>query len=757
MSQRATIICVDDEKTILDALKEQLNRYFKREYTIETAENAEKALEIYKELMEENLEVPVIISDHIMPGMKGDELLKQIYLLNPRIKKILLTGQADADAVGRAVNYASLYRYIPKPWEQHDLTLTIQEAIRSYYMDKTLEEQNAKLVDINDNLTTLNAKLEQKIILFNKFVPSQFLKILKIDLDKSMVTGATKDQEDYIELAQCAERELTVMFSDIRSFTSICESLTSSEAFEFINSYLCEMGPIISQYNGFIDKFIGDAIMALFTNADDAVLAGIAMQNQLAVYNQKLELKGQKPIAIGIGINTDTVMLGTLGEVNRLQTTVIGDAVNLSQRTEKKSKEFGTKIVITENTYKKLGNYSAFKFRYLDRARVKGKNQMLDFFEVLNIFPEDIQLKKWDISDLYNKGVAAYHNQALCEAESLFNECLKLYPEDFPSQLYLADTRKAVEDRNSVKDEFAVEDCVDKTTYTCYLKFWGTRGSSPVAGREYSRYGGCTSCLELRNNEDIIIFDAGSGIRTLGEELILENKREVHLIISHFHWDHIAGFPFFLPIYNDKFTIHIYAPGDEEMIREQFSTLLSPQFFPVELSALKAKLTFNSLNPNKPIQIGNVKVLCCKANHPGLTYCYRVEMPNLTFGYATDNEFLLAYQGILPQGEINLDDPIFASYRQQIEFFKGCEFMIHEAQYLPEQYQKKTGWGHSSIDNAIVLMRAVKPKHWILTHHDPDETDNDLMRKKQILKEKLQHYALDCELSLAADGIIKGL
>lgn len=186
MPQRPTIICVDDEQTILDALKEQLNRFFKREYSIECAENGEKALEMFKELSEDNYEVPVIISDHIMPGMKGDELLKQIYQINPRIKKILLTGQADADAVGRAVNYASLYRYISKPWEQNDLTLTIQEALRSYYLDKTLEEQNEKLKVINENLTHLNLKLEQKIVLFNKFVPNQFLKILKIDLEKKL-------------------------------------------------------------------------------------------------------------------------------------------------------------------------------------------------------------------------------------------------------------------------------------------------------------------------------------------------------------------------------------------------------------------------------------------------------------------------------------------------------------------------------------------------------------------------------------------
>lgn len=756
MSQRATILCVDDEKTILDALKEQLNRYFKREYTIETAENGEKALEIFKELVEENLEVPVIISDHIMPGMKGDELLKQIYLLNPRIKKILLTGQADADAVGRAVNYASLYRYISKPWEQHDLTLTIQEAIRSYYLDKTLEEQNAKLVDINESLVDLNTKLEQKIILFNKFVPNQFLKILKIDLDKSVPDSGISGQHGYIELAQCAERELTVMFADIRSFTSICEKLTSSEAFEFVNSYLYEMGPVISKYNGFIDKFIGDAIMALFTNADDALKAGIAMHEQLFAYNEKLKVKGQKPIAIGIGINTDTVMIGTLGEVNRLQTTVIGDAVNLASRTEKKSKEFSTHIVVTENTFNKLNGNSDFKFRFLDRGRVQGKQQMLNFYEVVNMFPEDIQAKKLSVSDTYSKGVIAYHNRSFNEAESLFIECLKLNADDLPATLYLTQTRKALQNREALNLDVQMNSQIDTKQLTKFLKFWGTRGSSPVAGYEYSQFGGCTSCLELRNNDDIIIFDAGSGIRTLGEQLLLEKQTEVHLIISHFHWDHIAGFPFFLPIYKKEFTIHVYAPGDVESIKEQFSTLLSPQFFPVELSSLNANIIFHSLSSNDPIQIGDVKISSCQAKHPGLTYCYKIEMPSITFGYATDNEFLMAHQGVIPN-EINLNDPIFESYKEQIEFFQGCELMIHEAQYLPEEYLKKTGWGHSSIDNALVLIRTIKPQVWLLTHHDPDESDQDLLQKQQLLQAKLQHFSLDCDVEIAADGMIRPL
>jgi signal transduction histidine kinase len=139
------VLCVDDEKIVLEGLKEQLRRQFSDTFSVETVESAEEALEAYAELADEGLEVPIVISDHIMPGMKGADLLAALHLEHPRTLKILLTGQADADAVGRAVNQANLYRYIAKPWSQHDLAITIREALRRYFQDKEIEQKNAEL------------------------------------------------------------------------------------------------------------------------------------------------------------------------------------------------------------------------------------------------------------------------------------------------------------------------------------------------------------------------------------------------------------------------------------------------------------------------------------------------------------------------------------------------------------------------------------------------------------------------------------
>ncbi len=161
--RKPVILCVDDEKMILVSLKEQLKRHFGETYTIETVESGEEALELLEELQEDRAELPVLIADQLMPGMKGDELLIKIHTELPKTLSILLTGQAGADAVGNAVNYANLYRYIAKPWEETDLILTLTEALRSYFQDKKLEEQNIELQKLNQELELWNATLEQQV------------------------------------------------------------------------------------------------------------------------------------------------------------------------------------------------------------------------------------------------------------------------------------------------------------------------------------------------------------------------------------------------------------------------------------------------------------------------------------------------------------------------------------------------------------------------------------------------------------------
>jgi PAS domain S-box-containing protein len=160
---KQAIICVDDERMVLISLRDQLTRYLGNNFNIELAESAEEALEIFEELQEDEFEIPLLITDQIMPGMKGDELLIEIHSQYPKTLKILLTGQASGEAVGNAVNLANLYRYIAKPWDEADLKLTVAEAIRSYFQDKQVVGQNKELQKINLELQQLNASLEQKV------------------------------------------------------------------------------------------------------------------------------------------------------------------------------------------------------------------------------------------------------------------------------------------------------------------------------------------------------------------------------------------------------------------------------------------------------------------------------------------------------------------------------------------------------------------------------------------------------------------
>lgn len=154
--EKPVILCVDDESIILDSLKEQLQNIFGDDFDVETSEAGEDALEFLDELILDKIHIPIVIADYIMPGMKGDEFLKRVHLLSPETHNVLLTGQADLTAIGNTVNYAKLYRYIPKPWHKEDLVLTIKEAIKSYNKNVKIKEQNKELAD-------LNADLEKKV------------------------------------------------------------------------------------------------------------------------------------------------------------------------------------------------------------------------------------------------------------------------------------------------------------------------------------------------------------------------------------------------------------------------------------------------------------------------------------------------------------------------------------------------------------------------------------------------------------------
>jgi hemerythrin len=268
--------------------------------------------------------------------------------------------------------------------------------------------------------------LQQTETAYGRLVPHQLLNLLEV---KSIVDVKLGDQ---------VERKMTIMFSDIRDFTPLSESMTPTENFEFINSYLSQMEPVISKNHGIIDKYIGDAIMALFAHgADDAVSGAIAMLERLSYYNAGRVRAGYIPIQIGIGLNTGMVMIGTVGGVNRMDSTVIGDAVNLTARLEEATKTYHAPLIISQNTLYDLADPDKYHIRFLDRIRVKGKSQPLSVYEVFDNDPVELRSSKLACQPLFDEAIAFYHLKAIPRAIELLKKCVEIAPNDIPALMYL--------------------------------------------------------------------------------------------------------------------------------------------------------------------------------------------------------------------------------------------------------------------------------------------------------------------------------
>ncbi len=423
---KQVIICVDDEKTVLKSLKTELKDALGNTYRIEIAEGGEDALELVAELMEDGYEIPLIISDYVMPDMKGDELLRRVHQLSPKTLKVMLTGQATIEAVGNAIKNAKLYRYIGKPWQTEDLKLTVTEAVHSYSQDKKLASQNAELRKINQELEFALEQQSKLTEAAKRFVPNEFVSLL------------SRDSLSDVQLGDSVENEMSILFSDIRDFTALSEGMTPQENFKFINAYLSRMEPGIIENNGFIDKYIGDAIMALFGHsAVDAVKAGIAMLHSLDDYNRYRTNAGYVPIKIGIGINTGSLMLGTVGATNRMDSTVIGDAVNLAARVESLTKSYGVSMLITQNTFLKLIDNQCYAIRNIGRVRVKGKSDLVTIHEVFETDKPEVKEGKLATLTIFAEALYWYSASKHIEAAQLFYECLQQNPLDQVAQNYM--------------------------------------------------------------------------------------------------------------------------------------------------------------------------------------------------------------------------------------------------------------------------------------------------------------------------------
>ena len=283
------------------------------------------------------------------------------------------------------------------------------------------------------------------------------------------------------------------------------------------------------------------------------------------------------------------------------------------------------------------------------------------------------------------------------------------------------------------------------------LKLWGTRGSISVPGASTIRHGGNTSCLEVRHGDDVVIFDAGTGIREAGMALARGGPRRVHLFVGHTHWDHIQGFPFFAPAYIPGFELFIYgAKGFGKDLKSVFLGQLDAAYFPVDMRAMKAAMNFIELHDN-PVRIGGIAVHWEYAFHPGAAICFRIEASGVNIGYVTDNEFLSGYTG--HPAKALASPAMLLPYAKLVRFFTGVDILIAEAQYTCDEYLKKIGWGHTSISNACVLAKLAEVKRWYVTHHDPLHDDDAVDRKISLIRQILREIEHPADVAAAYDGM----
>lgn len=216
------------------------------------------------------------------------------------------------------------------------------------------------------------------------------------------------------------------------------EEMTPQDNFTFINSYMACMNPVIARHRGMIDKYVGDAIMALFPrNADDAVRCGIDMLRQLVSYNRSNKIAGGMPVKIGIGLNTGLMMLGIIGGEHFMETTVISDAVNLASRIESMTKDYDVRLLISEHTYDGLQDASAYHVRFIDRVKVKGKSQCQSVYEVFDADPQPLRQGKQKTKVIFEEALASYHLKEVSKARRLLRKCLYEVPNDTVAGIYL--------------------------------------------------------------------------------------------------------------------------------------------------------------------------------------------------------------------------------------------------------------------------------------------------------------------------------
>jgi phosphoribosyl 1,2-cyclic phosphodiesterase len=275
-------------------------------------------------------------------------------------------------------------------------------------------------------------------------------------------------------------------------------------------------------------------------------------------------------------------------------------------------------------------------------------------------------------------------------------------------------------------------------TATC----WGTRGSIPTPGPQTVRYGGNTSCLDVQAGGHRYLFDAGTGIRALGQRLAPEGPMEAELFLTHFHWDHVQGFPFCRPLYHPETRVRVHGPPqDGASVASVMAGIMAPAYFPVPLQALSPGLEFVDADA-RPWSDGTAEVTSLRVSHPGFTRGYRMDAGGAALAYVPDNE---------------LGETGSPKYRQMVDFAAGVDLLVHDAMYLDDEYAGVRGWGHSRVSDAVRLAEDAGARRLLLFHHAPERSDDALDAVVEDVRRGLAERGSALRVDAATEGVPIGL